>query len=236
MKLTLEKLEQLDQEFEKFKANLVTTESEHLKETYAFIDKHFPNKAFQYWALMMLDRQQKLEHTQNLASEIWELQDRINVLLGRGDEVIKERDELLIWVKEKTPEFKSQLKWVVAIPEEPDSEPDYFPAESKEIAQRVVTRYKNMMTNRFVDHPDIAESINDSIHYCLWHGTDAELEALKSEIFYNEEWFKLPMYNCRSAEEIKEAFRDKEIVHCFNGDKELITDSIDEAKRFFGVA
>ena len=236
MKLTLEKLDQLDQEFEKFKANLLNTEHQETKDAVAFIDKHRPNKAFQIFALLKMDRDKNLAHTQDLASQIWELQDRINELLGRGAEVIKERDELKAWVKDNAPEFESQLKWVVAIPEETDSTPDYFPAESKEIAQRAVHRYQNMMTNRFIDHPDLAESINNSIHFCIWHGTDDEFEALKSETFYNEEWFKQPMYNCRSIEEIQEAFRDKDIVHCFKGDEELITDSIEEAKRFYEVA
>lgn len=235
MELTLKKIEQLEVEFEKFKSNLATTENQLLKDSIALLDKHTPNKAFQYWALMMLDRERNTAHTQELASQHWELQDRINELLGRGAEVIKERDELQAWVKENAPEFKSNLKWVVAIPEEPDSAHEYFPAESKEIAYRALKRYKNMMTNHFANHPDLAQTINDSMHVCLWHGTDDEYEALKSKSFYDEDWFKQPMFNCRSAEEIQEAFRDKDIVHCFNGEKELITDSIEEAKRFYGV-
>lgn len=59
MELTLEKLDQLDQEFEKFKANLVNTENKPLKDMVAFLDKHRPNKTFQLWALMMIDREKK---------------------------------------------------------------------------------------------------------------------------------------------------------------------------------
>jgi len=234
--LTQQKLEELEKEFQKFKDNLVNTQSEKLKSTVAFLDKHTPNPAFQYWALMMLNREDMLQHTQNLAFRITALEDEINWLKGCGYEVIQERDELLNWVKENAPEFKSNLKWVVGIPDEPDSAPNYYPAESKEIAQRAVRRYKNMMSNRFFKNPDLAEEINGSIHISLWHGTDEEFEALKAEVFHNEDWFKQPMCNCRSAEEIQEAFRDKDIVHCFNGEKELITDSIDEAKRFYEVA
>lgn len=235
MSLTQKQLEQLEVDYSAFQKNLETTKHQNTKDLVAFLEKYTPNKAFIMWALMKIDRDNNQVHMQNLASEIWDLKDQINELLGRGNEVIQERDELQAWVKENSLEFKSQLKWVVAIPEESDSKPDYFAAESKELAQRAVRRYRNMMTNRFVDHPDLAESINSSIHYCLWHGTDAEFEALKAEVFHNEEWFKQPMCNCRSIEEIQEAFRDKDIVHCFNGKNELITDSIDEAKRFYGV-
>lgn len=241
MELNQEILKDLEVKFEKFKDNLANTQSESLKEKMAFLGKYTPNPAFQYWALMYLDRKNNMAHTQNLAAEIWELKDRINELLGRGNEVIRERDELQAYVKEHCPKFKSQLKWVVGIPEEPDSAPEYFPAESKQIAQRVINRYKKMMTNRFKKHPDIAETINNSIHIALWHGTDEEFEALTLKAilegyYYDEAWFKKPMCNCRSAADIKEAFREEDIVHCFNGVNELITDSIEEAKRFYGVA
>ena len=239
--LTEDKLLELEADYKKFQENLKNTQHQETKDVVDFLEKRAGNKAFQIFALLKMDRDENKAHTQNLAAEIWDLKDQISELLGRGHEVIQERDELQAWVKENSPEFKSQLKWVVAIPEEPDSIPEYFPAESKEIAQRAVRRYKNMMTNRFEKDPDLAETINSSIHCCLWLGTDEEFEALSLKAimegtFYDEEWFKKPMYNCRSIEDIQEAFRDKDIVHCFNGDKELITDSIEEAKRFYGVA
>lgn len=233
--LTLQKLEELEKEFQKFKDNLANTQSEKLKNTVAFLEKYTSNTAFQYWVLMYLNRQDILSHQQNLAFRIQALEDEINWLKGCGYEVIQERDELINWVKGNAPEFKSQLKWVVAIPDEPDSAPNYYPAECKEIAYRALNRFKNMMTNRFSNSPDIAEEINSSMHVCLWHGTDEEYESLKVEHFYDEAWFKQPMCNCRSADDIPEAFRDKDIVHCFNGDKVLITDSIEEAKSFYGV-
>ena len=150
MKLTLEKLEQLDQDFEKFKANLVTTESENLKEIYAFIEKNRPNKTFQYWALMMLDREKKIEHSQNLASKVWELEDRINELLGRGDEVVKERDELLEAIKIYAPDWESKLLWCVEMAEEPDSPFEQTPATNKTIAMHCVVTLYSTLSNRFI--------------------------------------------------------------------------------------
>ena len=232
MKLTLEKLEQLDQEFEKFKANLVTTESEHLKETYAFIDKHFPNKAFQYWALMMLDRQQKLEHSQNLASKVWELEDRINELLGRGDEVVKERDELLEAIKVHAPDWGSKLLWCVEMAEEPDSPFEQIPAISKDIAHRVIKRYHAMHNNSY-HNKDIADSVNSHIRVSMWHGAP---EDHAKKILFDEAWFDLPMFNCNSEKQIDQAFKAKDLVKCTHQDKVLVTKDIDEAKRFFEVA
>lgn len=232
MELTLEKLDQLDQEFEKFKANLVTTKSEHLKETFSFIEKYRGNKAFQYWALMMLDREQKLKHTQNLASEIWELKDRINELLGRGAEVIKERDEVLEAIKAHAPDWESKLLWCIEMAEEPDSPFEQIPASSKSIAQRAVKRYRAMHSNSF-HNKDIAQSVNNCIRVSMWDGTPEEHVA---KILFNEAWFDLPMFKCDSADRIDQAFKAKDLVKCTHQDKVLVTKDIDEAKRFFGVA
>lgn len=229
MELTLEKLDQLDQEFEKFKANLVNTENKPLKDMVAFLDKHRPNQAFQLWALMMLDREQKFEHTKDLSSQLWMARDQINELLGRGAEVIKERDELQAWVKENAPDFKSNLQWVYSIPEEPDSPPNYFPAESKEIAYLAKARFKKMFEREFAESPEIAEMIIRQMDVTIWHGTDEEFKELKKESFYDEAWFKEPMYQCKNIEQMERVFKYDEIVHCYNGDQELITDDYEEA-------
>lgn len=230
MKLTLEKLDQLDQEFEKFKSNLENTEHQETKDAVAFIDKHRPNKAFQYWALMMLDREQKLEHTQNLAAEFWELQDRINELLGHGAEVIKERDELLGAIKIHAPDWKSKLLWCVEIAEEPDSPFEQIPAENKAIAQRVVKRYHQMNNNSY--KPELAKSANACIRVAMWYGAPEEHVA---ELF-NENWFELAMFTCDSVDRIDAAFKAKDLVQCKHQGKVLVTNGINEAKRFFGVA
>lgn len=235
MELTQEKLKDLEAKFEKFKTNLVNTQSQSLKEKVAFLDKYTPNPAFQYWALMYLERENNLTHTQNLASEIWDLRDQISELLGRGNEVIQERDELQAYVKEHCPEFKSQLKWVYSIPEEPDSPPNYFPAESKEIAYRAKARFKKMFEREFAESPEIAEMIIRQMDVTIWHGADEEFEELKKESFYDEAWFKEPMYQCKNIEQMEKVFKYDEIVHCYNGDQELITDDYEEAKRFYGV-
>ena len=231
MELTLEKLDQLDQEFEKFKANLVNTENKSLKDMVAFLDKHRPNQAFQLWALMMLDREQKREHTEFLSSQLWAAEDQINELLGRGAEVIKERDELLETIKIYAPDWESKLLWCVEMAEEPDSPFEQIPATSKAIAQRAVKRYHTMHSNSFHDK-DIAQSANNCIRVSMWNGIPEEHVA---KILFNEAWFDLPMFKCDSADRIDQAFKAKDLVKCTHQGKVLVTKDIDEAKRFFGV-
>ena len=230
MELTLEKLDQLDQEFEKFKANLVNTENKALKDMVAFLDKHRPNQAFQLWALMMLEREQKFEHTKGLSSQLWMAQDQINELLGRGAEVIKERDELLEAIKIYAPDWESKLLWCVEMAEEPDSPFKQIPATSKAIAQRVVKRYHEINNNSY--RTDIAKSANNCIRVAMWHGLAEEhiVELL------NEAWFDLPMFKCDSADRIDQAFKAKDLVECTHQDKVLVTKDIEEAKRFYELA
>lgn len=230
MELTLEKLDQLDQEFEKFKANLVNTENKPLKDMVAFLDKHRPNQAFQLWALMMLDREQKREHTEFLSSQLWTAEDQINELLGRGAEVIKERDELLEAIKIHAPDWESKLLWCVEMAEEPDSPFEQIPATSKAIAQRVVKRYHEINNNSY--RTDIAKSANNCIRVAMWHGLAEEhiVELL------NEAWFDLSMFKCDSPDHIEMAFKAKDLVKCTHKGNVLITKDIEEAKQFFGVA
>lgn len=232
MKLTLEKLDQLDKEFEKFKENLVNTENKPLKDMVAFLDKHRPNQAFQLWALMALDREQKREHVEFLSSQLWDAEDQINGLLGRGAEVLKERDELLEAIKVHAPDWESKLLWCVEIAEEPDSPFEQIPATSKAIAQRAVKRYHTMHSNSF-QNKDIAQSVNNCVRVSMWNSIPEEHVA---KILFNEAWFDLPMFKCDSADQIDQAFKAKDLVKCTNQDKVLVTKDIDEAKRFFGVA
>lgn len=92
--IDIEKLEELDRKFELFKEKMGSTNHPFTRDTLDFLDKHRPNKAFQYWALVMLQRELDRAHTEDLASQIWDLEGRINELLGHGAAVIKERDEL----------------------------------------------------------------------------------------------------------------------------------------------
>ena len=92
--MDIEKLEELDIKFELFKEKMGSTNHPFTRDTLDFLDKHRPNKAFQYWALVMLQRELDRAHTEDLASQIWGLEGRINELLGHGAAVIKERDEL----------------------------------------------------------------------------------------------------------------------------------------------
>jgi len=209
MELTLEKLDQLDQEFEKFKANLVNTENKPLKDMVAFLDKHRPNKTFQLWALMMIDREKKREHTEFLSSQLWTAEDQINELLGRGAEVIKERDELLEAIKIHAPDWESKLLWCVEMAEEPDSPFEQTPASSKSIAQRVVKRYHEINNNSY--DTDIAKSMNNCIRV------------------------DLSLFKCDSPDHIEMAFKAKDLVKCTHKGNVLITKDIDKAKQFFGV-
>ena len=229
MELTLEKLDQLDQEFEKFKANLVNTENKPLKDMVAFLDKHRPNKTFQLWALMMIDREKKREHTEFLSSQLWTAEDQINELLGRGAEVIKERDELLEAIKIHAPDWESKLLWCVEMAEEPDSPFEQTPASCKSIAQRVVKRYHEINNNSY--DTDIAKSMNNCIRVAMWHGLAEEhiVDLL------NEAWFDLSLFKCDSPDHIEMAFKAKDLVKCTHKGNVLITKDIEEAKQFFGV-
>ena len=230
MELTLKKLDDLDLKFKAFKEKIEVTDHPYTRETVDFLDKHRPNKAFQYLALMMLQKELDQTHTQNLASEIWELKDRINELLGRGYEVIQERNELLEAVKTHLPEWQSKLLWCVEIAEEPDSPFEQIPASSKDVAQRAVKRYHLMNNNSYKSA--IAQSANDCIHIAMWYGTP---EDHAENILFNDAWFDLPMFTCESVDHIEMAFKAKDLVECLHDGKTLITKDIEEANRFFGV-
>ena len=235
MNLTTEQLTEISNSHIEYLKKFDDPNNPNIQQVIKQLKSHNDDPVFIHWALAFFEHERQKTKIQEMAAKHWGMQDQISELLGRGAETIKERDELKAVVSEKVPEWKSQLKWVVAIPEEPDSEAEYFPAESKEIAQSAVSRYRNMTTNRFAENPEIAETINNSIHYCLWHGTDEEFEALKAENFHDEAWFNEPMSNCHSVADLLEAFRDKDIVHCFHEGKELKTANYEEACKFYGV-
>lgn len=125
----------------------------------------------------------------------------------------------------------SKKLWCVAIRPEGDTPYKQSPAESKEIAERAVARYKSMTLaegNEFM-----IESFDDFIQVQQWHGTRKEYE---NKMFYTEGWFKEPMYQCKNMQQAEQVFKYGEIVHCYKDSAELITSDFDEAKRFYGVA
>lgn len=228
--MELKQLEQLETEFVKFKANLKNTKHQHTKDTVAFLEKHTGNEAFQIFALLKMDRDKNLTHTQNLASQIWDMQDHISELLGRGAEVIKERDELLEAIKIHAPDWKSKLLWCVEVAEEPDSPFEQVPAASKEIAQRAVKRYKEINKNSY--SKDLAECADGCIRIAMWDGTT---EDHAENMLFDDAWFSLPMFVCQSPDRIDMAFKAQDLVECEHKGQTLITKDIDEARRFFEV-
>ena len=120
--------------------------------------------------------------------------------------------------------------WCVAIRPESDSPHEQSPAASKEIAERAVARYKAMALaegNEFM-----IESFDDLIQVQQWHATRKEYI---NKMFYTEDWFKEPMYQCKNMQQAKQVFKYGEIVHCYKDGAELITSDFDEAKRFYEV-
>lgn len=123
--------------------------------------------------------------------------------------------------------------WCVAIADEPDSEFVQHAAVSKEIAERALARHHKLLAYD-IQHPEILESCKECVKVEVWQGTPEEHAA---NIHYDEDWFTLPMYQCKNIQQMHTVFtKYKEIVHCYNGDQELITADYEEAKRFYGVA
>lgn len=120
--------------------------------------------------------------------------------------------------------------WCVGICPEDDSPHEQSPAASKEIAERAVARYKAMALaegNEFM-----IESFEDLIQVQQWHGTRKEHI---NKMFYTEDWFKEPMYQCKNMQQAEQVFKYGEIVHCYKDGAELITSDFEEAKRFYEV-
>lgn len=124
----------------------------------------------------------------------------------------------------------SKKLWCVGIRPEGDSPHEQQPAQSKEIAERALTRYRAMTKaegNRFM-----IESFDDFIQVQQWHGTRKKHE---NKMFYTEGWFKEPMYQCKNMQQAEQVFKYGEIVHCYKDSAELITSDFEEAKRFYEV-
>lgn len=237
MELNQQNLEQLKKHFAQLNEHIENPKTETLKEQVSFFKQHAPaDLDFQRFALLFLDRKVYVENAQKLESKVWELDFDNDTLKKQNIGLLAERDELENYIKANCPDFKSQLNWVYSIPEEPDSDPNYFPCESKEIALKVKDRYTEMFKKEFPDSPEILQTILDSMGVSVWHGTDDEFEELKKEFFYTESWFGEAMYQCKNIEQMESAFKYKEIVHCYNGDRELATADYEEAKCFYGVA
>lgn len=119
--------------------------------------------------------------------------------------------------------------WCVGIRPEGDSPHKQSPAESKEIAERVIERYRAMTTvegNRF-----LIEEFDDLIQLQRWHGTRRDHIR---QVIFNEDWFNQAMYQCKNMEQARQVFKYGEIVTCYKGSEELTTRDFEEAKQFFG--
>lgn len=69
----------------------------------------------------------------------------------------------------------------------------------------------------------------------LRHGTVAEEH--QEQMFYTEDWFKEPMYQCFDLPTACKVFEYGEIVKCYKkGSSPLTTSNFEEAKRFYEVA
>ena len=66
--------------------------------------------------------------------------------------------------------------------------------------------------------------------------SEGTAEEHQEQMFYTEDWFKEPMYQCKNMQQAEQAFKYGEIVHCYKDSAELITSDFDEAKRFYEVA
>ena len=124
----------------------------------------------------------------------------------------------------------SKKLWCVAIRPEGDSPHEQSPAASKEIAGRALARYRAMTKaegNQFM-----IESFDEYFQVQEWEGT---AEEHQEQMFYTEDRFKEPMYQCKNMQQAEQVFKYGEIVHCYKDSAELITSDFDEAKRFYEV-
>ena len=121
--------------------------------------------------------------------------------------------------------------WCVGICPEDDSPHEQSPAVSKEIAERALARYRAM--TKAEGNEFMIESFDEYFQVQEWEGTTEEHQK---QMFYTEDWFKEPMYQCKNMQQAEQAFKYGEIVHCYKDSAELITSDFDEAKRFYEVA
>ena len=120
--------------------------------------------------------------------------------------------------------------WCVGICPEDDSPHEQSPAASKEIAERALARYRAMTKaegNQFM-----IESFDEYFQVQEWEGT---VEAHQEQMFYTEDWFKEPMYQCKNMQQAEQVFKYGEIVHCYKNGAELITSDLKEAQLFYEV-
>lgn len=121
--------------------------------------------------------------------------------------------------------------WCIGICPEDDSPHEQSPAASKEIAERALARYRAM--TKAEGNEFMIESFDEYFQVQEWEGTTEEHQK---QMFYTEDWFKEPMYQCKNMQQAEQAFKYGEIVHCYKDGVELITSDFDEAKRFYEVA
>lgn len=119
--------------------------------------------------------------------------------------------------------------WCVGIRPEGDSPHEQEPAISKEIAERGLERIRKMIEaegNRL-----LIENFDDYCQVQKWEGTAEEHAA---NMYYTEDWFNEPIYQCKNMEQAEIAFQFGEIVHCLRSDgAEIVTADFEEAKQFY---
>ena len=128
--------------------------------------------------------------------------------------------------------FGFKKLWCVAMRPEYDSPFKQTPAESKEIAQQAVDRYKAANKHSFVD-TDFAAFCDEFYQVQQWHGT--RKDHIRG-MFYTKDWFNEPMYQISNMGEAQLAFGRDDLVLCKKeGSEPIVTKDIEEAKRFYGL-
>lgn len=120
--------------------------------------------------------------------------------------------------------------WCVGICPEDDSPHEQSPAASKEIAERALARYRTM--TKAEGNQLMIESFDEYFQVQEWEGT---AEEHQEQMFYTEDWFKEPMYQCKNMQQAEQVFKYGEIVHCYKNGAELITSDLKEAQLFYEV-
>lgn len=94
------------------------------------------------------------------------------------------------------------LLWAVEIAPEPGADFEQFPAESKQIAQQAVDRYRYMNRLEFEGYTATINAVNDCIRVNVWAGSKAQhakdmlytIDSLKDRAHISKQLLKLKSY------------------------------------------
>lgn len=94
------------------------------------------------------------------------------------------------------------LLWAVEIAPEPGAKFEQFPAESKQVAQQVVDRYRYMNRLEFEGYTATINAVNDCIRVNVWAGSKAQhakdmlytIDSLKDRAHISKQLLKLKSY------------------------------------------